>query len=164
MASIEQRGSRFRVTIRKKGITINKTFSSAESAELFAKYKEDLIDEIEAFDPPLKDMITLHQAIDLKLDIMRKELRDARSISDIEYIKNWFSEFLDKSVSELSYEVLMAKALEMLNGTVFRGGNIMNGKGHDREKIQSSKHCIKQFNLSGCANRKQCLKDWTIFE
>jgi len=83
MAAITKIKDSFRVQIRKKNIEISKTFNKEEDAILWAKYKENLIDCIEVFDVPLKEMVTLREAIELKINA----LSSAKKSKDIQDIK-----------------------------------------------------------------------------
>lgn len=72
MASIDKRKGKdettFRVSIRRKGVEIFKSFKTEEDAKLYAFYKERLIDNMEAFEVPLGERITLTEIFDLKIN------------------------------------------------------------------------------------------------
>jgi hypothetical protein len=86
MASIDKRegkeGDTFRVLIRKKGIEISKSFKNEEDAKLYAFYKERLIDNMEFFEIPLKERITLNEIVDLKRRTIQEY--DKRTINDLD--------------------------------------------------------------------------------
>lgn len=85
MATIEKRmgkdGMSFKTLIRRKGLEICKTFKTEEDAKLYAFYKEKLIDNMEAFEIPLKDRISLNEILDLKLRTIQDY--DKRTINDL---------------------------------------------------------------------------------
>ncbi len=88
----------FRVLIRKRGKEISRNFNDLSTAELWSKYKEDLIDQMHAFDVPAKDLITIADLIEMKnKDLLSKGAKD---IGDVINLKKSFSEFLDKYASD----------------------------------------------------------------
>lgn len=108
MATIEKRmgkeGMTFKALIRRKGFEICKTFKTEEDAKLYAFYKERLIDNMEHFDVPLKERITLEEILDLKLRAIKEY--DKRTQNDMEmsfkrckrYLpeKKYYHEFTEK--------------------------------------------------------------------
>lgn len=136
MASIEERNGRYRVCIRKKGVEISQSFSNLDTAKLYERYKEDLIDEMHAFNVQDKDLITIHEAIKMNLERVEKECNDSKNISDNNLWKENLRDFLEQPISYLTYEFLLNKANEMLSSIVKRGGskNIENSG----KKVQSS--------------------------
>src|SRR5689334_16029134 len=100
MAIIEKRDGKYRVSIRKKGVHISKTFNIEEDAKLFAAWKEDIIDSMSAFSPEIKEIITLDNAIDLKINQLKKQKKDRRSILAVQILKRCFSEFLNTPIHE----------------------------------------------------------------
>lgn len=145
MASIRKNDSgNFRADIRKKGSkNVSASFSNKETAELWAAYKEDLIDQIKKFEVPLEDMINLETAIDMKVENMVNENFDKKSIGDVEILKNTFSEFLDRSLVSISYDELFKKMGTMLNTIVKKGGHGEKGD----KRVQSPLTVLKKF---GC--------------
>ena len=83
MASITFRDGKYRVSIRKKDQDVSKTFSNKEDAELYSKLKEDLIDQIENFNPSPEELLTLDSAIDMKVEDAEKNWLDFRTISSL---------------------------------------------------------------------------------
>ena len=143
MATFRERDGKFHVLIRKKGQSIGKAFSDKETTELYAKYKEDLIDEMEAFDVQRSKMITLESAIDLKIEQMKNDERDDKTISDIAILKKEFHDYLDLPINELKYDMLKQRANEMLVAVVLRGGSLKTHSG--RKCIQSPVTVRKKF-------------------
>jgi hypothetical protein len=123
MASIEERNGRYRVSIRKKGIEISQTFSNLETAKLYERYKEDIIDEMHAFDVKDKDLITIEEAIRLNIERVEKECSDSKNISDNNLWEENLRDILEQPISCLTYEFLMNKANEMLSSIIKRGGS-----------------------------------------
>jgi hypothetical protein len=111
------------LVIRKKGISLSRTFKTREDAELWAAYKEDLIHNIDAFDVPLKDMITLEVALKMKLDSLQAQGKDSRDFQDL---RKCFLEFVDLPLSHLKYDVLMQYMKKMSESQIRRGGDRKN--------------------------------------
>ncbi len=133
MATIRDRDGRYMCLIRSKGIEIGKTFSSKQDAELWAKYKEDLIDQIDAFDPPLKEMITLQDAIEMRIEIQIKNEVSKKDISDYKTLIKVFEKFCPKKMSDIKYNDLVDHFNFLLTHPVTRGGTGKNdGTGHTR--------------------------------
>lgn len=126
MASVVKRGEKYQCLIRRKGKTMSAHFSDYETALLWGKYKENLIDEIVFFNTPANEIILLGDALDLKLQEIIKEEKERK---DFITIRKTFEEFLDRPVSELTYDVLFNKFNDMRNSTVIRGGNRDNQTG-----------------------------------
>lgn len=82
MATIEERPQKngtlsYRVSIRRKGVEIQKTFKLKEDAELYGFYKDRLIDNMENFEVPIDQRISLKQIMELKLELVKeKRARD----------------------------------------------------------------------------------------
>lgn len=139
---------RFRASVRKKGYCLRARFSDKRTAELWVRYKEDLIDKMSAFEVPMKDTMTLLDASVLKISEMKDKDLDKRSIKDVEMVmRNDFSHFQEYSLSDLSYELLLNTAKQMLSAKVRIGG----GKNPDsgREVIQSPISVLKKFRILG---------------
>lgn len=119
MAKIEERSGRFRAMIRKKGVEISKTFSSRDMAELWARYKEDLIDNMDAFDVDIKDRVSVKELFELKLKTFETE----RSKHDTDYTFSRISEFLDVSrcMKEIGYDEWIDIAKRIYEKPVYRG-------------------------------------------
>jgi len=127
MASISERDGSFRVQIRKKGVELTQTFSKIEDAELWAKWKEDIIDQMEAFKPPMEEMVTFEDAIDLKIKKLQEEKRDHRTIGAVVVLKSVFQEMLELSMLEITFDMLLCKAKELLKSEIRIGGKASSG-------------------------------------
>lgn len=103
MGTIRESNGRFNVQIRKKGNFFSKSFSDKETALLYAKYKEDLIDEMVAFDVPKDEMITLRQAFAIKMKDLEEKGSERKSIIDLTTNINLLDESLDLPLSKLDY-------------------------------------------------------------
>lgn len=127
MATITFRNGNYRVSIRRKNQDIYKTFFEKEDAELYAKWKEDLIDQIDNFSPSPEELLTLDSAIEMKIkDAEDKEL-DFRTISSLKGLKIHFADDLNKSLNEFSYEFLLSKAKIFMQTEVRHGGHHAKG-------------------------------------
>ena len=142
MASITFRDGKYRVSIRKKDQDVSKTFSNKEDAELYSKWKEDLIDQIENFNPSPEELLTLDSAIDMKVEDAEKYGLDFRTISSLKGLKIHFSDDLHRSLNEFSYEFLLSKAKIFMQTEVKHGGNIAKG---GNLKMPSVKTVMNRF-------------------
>lgn len=143
MATIENRDGKYKVSIRKKGFKeIYKSFSTKEDAELYISWKEDLMDQISAFDPSPEELLTLDQAVDMKIEDAKKRNLDHRTILGIQGVKMHFADYLDQSLSVLTYEKLADKLRELMDTKVSRGGG--------KVKIEEN---MKDASLKTISNR-----------
>lgn len=111
----------FRVSIRKKGKEIYKTFHSEEDAKLYSWWKESLIENMENFDIPIKSRVTLEDLLELKIN--DAEDLSPRSKIDIPFSVKRIIGFVGQKrfVSDISYEE-WKNIMEKLSGTtVYRG-------------------------------------------
>src|SRR5258708_28344047 len=108
MASISERENKdgsitFRVSIRKKGFSFEKSFFKKEDAELYSYYKERLIDNMSNFEVPIKDMIRMDQLIEMK----KKSIADSdkRTKNGLDINLSRYQEFfgIDKFLCDISY-------------------------------------------------------------
>lgn len=143
MATIAERDGRFRVMIRRKNIEISSTFSNLQTAEIWAKYKEELIDNIEAFDPPLKEIITLKDAIELK--IRDAEEKGKKDIGDFKILLECFNKFLDIEIGKITYIDLLEYFELMMQTPITRGG-IKNDPTTGLKKIPSIHTTFRKFS------------------
>lgn len=126
MASIKHREGKLYVQIRKKNIDLYATFSNENDAILWARYKEEMIDLISNFDPPLKEMISLNDAIDLKIESIQNI--DKKTLNDYSNLKAFFEIFINKKLNQIAYSDLMNHFENMIKVPVTRGGsNKKNG-------------------------------------
>lgn len=142
MATISEREGRFRSTIRRKDIEISSTFSNKEQAEIWSKYKEDLIDSIDSFDPPLKEMITLKDAIELK--IRDAEYKNKKDIADFKILIEFFDKFINMEIGKITYDDLMKYFDEKMNTPITRGG-IKNDPTTGLKKLPSMHTTFRKF-------------------
>lgn len=142
MASIEERNGSFRVNIRKKGVEITRTFKERHTAELWALWKEDLIDNMNAFDVKVERTLTLADAIGLKT----QELIDKGSIEiqDIHNINEVFKPFISKFLYEITLNDYNEHCRLMLSSEVIRGGK-KGVEGTGKKVIQSPQTVLRKF-------------------
>lgn len=141
MASIKKTGS---ILIRRKGIQMSATIRDEETRKLWVAYKEDVIDQMYYFDVPLQEMITLKDAIELKVKELEKSCKDQRTVGDVKRLEVDFKEFLEIPLNKIKYDTLMEKVKNMLKSTVFYGGD---GKGKGDERIQSSTTVLRKIRV-----------------
>lgn len=127
MATIEKRilkngNTSFRMLIRKKGIEIYKTFSNEEDAILYSKYKERLIQNMENFDIPLNERITLDQLFELKIKTVNDS--DRRALCEYNNCLNRFKAIFNKKifVHLISYEEWLESSKALFDTDIYRGG------------------------------------------
>ena len=123
MANIRERFGRYYVTIRKKNFQpICAAFSCEEDALLWAKYKEDLLDQINSFEPHKNELITLDAAIDMKLQQLTDKQADKKTIQDIVNLKTVLKDHLHRSLHECDESFFREFFTSLLNTKVQRGG------------------------------------------
>lgn len=152
MASIKKRegrsGTSYSVQIRKKGHFLTATFSDKETAEIWIKYNEDLIDNINNFNEIPENIVTLEQAIELKKKSLIKKSCDKRTISDFDAIAQEFQEILNEPIGKVTTEMLRDIVQEKLSGIVKRGGNRKNNTGHAR--LVSPVTVLRKMRILAC--------------
>lgn len=95
-------GISYCVEIRKKGTQIYKTFYSREDAELYDTYKTNLIQNMENFEVPIQDRVTLAQLYELK----EKQISEPRAVAELRTSLEKINECIKKHtfINELTYE------------------------------------------------------------
>lgn len=141
MATIQKINDRYRVQIRKKDIEIYSSFKNEEDAKLWAEYKEELIDNISAFDPPLKEMITLKDAIELKIEKGKETMKD---INDFKNLLEYFDKFCYRSLNSITYDELMKYYDEKLKIPIRKGGS-KNNENTGIKKLPSPSTVFRKF-------------------
>lgn len=147
MASIRCRNGKWYVQVRKKGQILCATFSDRETAELWGKYKEDIIDEIGYFDFKYENTITLNEAIDLKIKDLESKDTDKRSVNDVKSLKDSFSEFSDTPLVNIKSEDIVTKTNVMLDSIIRRGGSKKSNSG--KIVVQSPRTVLKKLAVLG---------------
>lgn len=153
MATIEKQKKKYgsisyRVRIQKKGfLEISKNFNNEEDAKLFAAWKEDIMDQIESFNPDMKELMTLGAAIDLKeIQLREKGANIKDGIADIQRLKKQFEKFLDISLCNITYENYITHANLIIKTPVKHGGdpkNINTGV----LRLPAKKTILSRFNV-----------------
>jgi len=131
MATIEKRISKdgktsYRVNIRKKGIEIMRTFYDKETANLFVYYKENLINNMQNFEVPLQNRITLLQIFELKESAMD----DKSSLNHIKNAKIKLCDYFKEKIfyNEISLEEWIEAAKFLYTTDVYKGAKTENSK------------------------------------
>lgn len=146
MACINLRNGRYRVSIRRKEQKLNATFSHKETAETWARYKEELLDNMHSFDIPIENMITLRQCVDIKIaQIKSKPSVDPKTINDFENIYKEFDTLMEMSLSEITPNIIRDISKQKLNSIVSVGGSHKEGSGSIR--ICSSSTVLRKLRL-----------------
>lgn len=122
MPSITERSGVFKVRVSCKEKKLHATFHDRETAELWGYYKESLFNEINAFDVPSNELISLDDAIELKIRACIENKLDNRTIMDIRELKKLFIEFKNKPIKEVTFEDLVHFCDKFMNTPTFRGG------------------------------------------
>lgn len=128
MASIriweKQDGSKsYQVDIRKKGLSIKRTFTDEEDAKLFANYKERLIDNMENFEVPLKNRVTLRSIFEIKISSV--DASNKRMIDELNCTLDRLEKILGSEtfVSDLTFEKWLNASKILYETPVFIGYN-----------------------------------------
>lgn len=165
MASIESRVNKdgsvsWRVQIRRKDRVLASTFRDKETAEMWAHYKESLIDEIEAFEVPKEELVTFKDMIELKVKEAIESKTSPRYIKDLRNDMEEFSNRLgrDRFVNEISYEELFEVVKGMIGektkigGTksdITTGSPVNRSPASVRRKLASYSTCITVLQKNG---------------
>jgi len=120
MASIQNRDGKYRVQVRVNKQQLSSSFSDKETAELWGRYKEDLIHEIEAFDVPSSQLISLQDAVEMKAKSM--EGKSTKTLQDTRNTTTQFPIYLNRSIDSVSYDDLKDFTINMLSEKVAHGG------------------------------------------
>lgn len=120
MAFIRKRKDKYVCEIRKKGKEMYATFHDEETAKAWGEYKERLIDELEAFNPPEEELITLYDAIDMKIASM-DELSH-RSKQDVILLKETFADILQFNMKQISFDWLYEFFTTLMERNIRKGG------------------------------------------
>ncbi len=129
MGSITKRSGKFRVQIRKKGKTMNAVFSTEEMANIWIRYNEDLIDNMENFNLEPEKYITLIECLELKIQSVKEKEVHKKTIEDFENCKQEFKDLMNIPISEITSDMIREISKEKLNGISRRGGNKFNNTG-----------------------------------
>ncbi len=131
MASIRERMKSngeisYTVDIRKKNKKpLTATFRKLEDAKLWADYKEDLIDRIDAFDISMGEMMTIEDIFMHKLENAKQTGISPKYITDMISEKKTWEKILGKNFRyiDLTYNFLKELVDKMMTETVRIGGN-----------------------------------------
>lgn len=117
---------KYHVGIRKKGVEIHKSFLFKEDAELYAKWKENLIDCMDNFEVNIKNTITLEALFDLKIKSISEDSK--RTILDITNTKRTVLDYFNDKifVSDISFEDWKNFAVALYDKDVYRGAKSGN--------------------------------------
>ncbi len=132
MASISKRINQdgketFRVSIRKKGHKMYRTFYSLQDAELFSFYKEKLANNIENFDVPLEQRITIESIFELKQKSAALKEKEDQRLKNVK--KRTLEYFKDKVFyHEISFDDWVSFAKYLFTTPVYRGAKTEKGK------------------------------------
>lgn len=140
MASIRERHGRYHVSIRKKNKNLHASFGDRETAELWGKYKEDLIEEITAFQPSIKEMILLKDALEMKINQLEEKEAATSSINDYKNLSLLLKNYENESIDLFSYEFCISLYERWKKTPIFsKGGDLKSNK---REKKLPSYHTV----------------------
>lgn len=116
----------FSVEIRKRGIDITKTFSKKEDAELYCKWKENLIELMDNFDVDISQTITIEELFNMKLSSVGEG--NKRTYNDINNVKTTILSCLSdkKFASDMSFDDWKNLAKSLYDKDVYRGAKSGN--------------------------------------
>jgi len=148
MATFRERTpGRWTVDIRKNSSqTISRTFPCKEDAELWAKWKEDLLDNIDNFEASVEELMTLDTAISLKHEDGIKNELDSHTLGSIINLKTHFSDLLDMNMTEITQDILLDAAKTLMTKEVKRGGSKNSG---GSMRLPSKETVINRFKYLG---------------
>jgi hypothetical protein len=144
---------KYHVMIRKKGIEIHKSFGKKEDAELYTKWKESIIDNLENFDVAISNTITIEALFDMKLETVGVD--NKRTYNDISNTKKNLLTYIDdkKFASDMTFEDWKNLAKQLYDKDVYRGAK----SGNNMRKI--SLETLRKFfaYCSTCYSHAQTL-------
>lgn len=143
MASFRQMIHGVNAQIRKKGMQFSKTLPDRETAELWARYQEDLIMEMDAFNPPKSELITLGDAFRMKIEEVSKD-STPKTIADYKTTMNHMEEHLEKPLSAFTYDFFMDLLKNWEGSKVMRGG-CKDKPNHKNMKPPSPHTILRRF-------------------
>lgn len=149
MPSIQERDGSFRVQVRIKGKSqISKTFAKREDAELWGAWKENLLKTVRDFEVPDQELLTLRNIIDQKVKAANEAQLTTKSLGDLMYLYKEFEEWLELPLQEITFDMAIEKADQMLGQYVSRGGDVKRGFS-GRQQMQSPLTVFRKFNYLG---------------
>lgn len=128
MATISNRKGRWRAVVRKKNKLKYATFNSKEMAEIWSRFHEELIDNMSNFEVDPEMIVTLEDAIELKIRNFQGKV-DEKTICDFNNCKENFKEIVDKPIGQITSDEIRKIHLNMCNSVVRRGGSVKNNTG-----------------------------------
>ena len=118
MASIHERNGRWKVIVRMKGFKGCRTFSDRETAELWGKWKEDLANDMDAFEFKAGNHYLVGDAIDL----MVSHSASRRDQSMAKVLSEEFEDWANLPMASITFDMFVQKAEEMTKKIVRKGG------------------------------------------
>ncbi|CAB4164325.1 hypothetical protein UFOVP816_19 [uncultured Caudovirales phage] len=109
----------YQVTANINGREVTETFTNKMTASLWKAYKEHLAHEMKQFDVPANELMLLGDAIEMKVEMLKKE---NKGIKDIEYLHHDFGMFYEMPIKAVTYEMLLEQAKVMAQTKVRQGG------------------------------------------
>ena len=129
MSKIDFRNGKYRARVCINKEVVTHSFADKNTAQLWVRYKSELLNEIKAFNPPATEILLFFDAIELK---MRRAIKDNladRTITDIKELYTVFAVFKDKYIHEITLEDFTKFANTYLETPTLKGGNRKNGTG-----------------------------------
>jgi hypothetical protein len=106
------------VQIRRKDAEFTAGFREESDAKLWAWYKERLLDNMSAFSPANGEMITIGDAVDLKIQSI-----SGPSAKDLKSLFSTYPEWMGVPLTSLTSKMILEKTRQQLTEKVRRGGN-----------------------------------------
>lgn len=132
MATIREVNGKFRAQIRRKEKQMSSYFSNKEMAEIWVRYHEDLIDNMENFNVPPENIITLHQCFEMKIEELKQKNVHKKTFEDYDNCLIEFKEIMDCPLGEITSDMIRNISKEMLGSVVRRGGSAKSDTGSFR--------------------------------
>lgn len=148
MGTVIERDGRYRACIRKKSKKMCSTFSSKELAEIWVKYHEELIENMQNFQVKPESIITLLQCFELKKqDLLEKNVHK-KTIEDLINCTKDFSEIINIPIGEITSDMIRKISNEMMNSIVRIGGNEKSSTGNFRKCSPST--ILRKLRVVAC--------------
>jgi len=149
MATFRNVKGKFHAIIRRKNKSLSATFSDKQTAEIWSKYHEDLIDNMDNFQVSPENYITYEQCLELKIQDAIENNIDKRSIEDLKNSVNHFNEIKDIPIGEITCDILRELVSKMQNSVVKKGGSKENINSGNIRKI-SQTTILNRLRLLAC--------------
>lgn len=151
MASIryDKERNSWRVNVRVKGYSDYASFKDENTAQLWGEYKEDLFNKMANFNPPPKELISVHDAFDMKIESLERDGKDSKHIKDYRFLKDLLRRFWELPISKLDKETIQCIFDEWKSKKVVKGGMQTSDYISEKGKTPSKRTLLKRISMLG---------------